>query len=72
MDRSDKERDLGTERDDYRVEAVTFFGRWTVASFPTLEQAERRVQELEAEMERQPRGYVQYVVRRPSGGRPRL
>lgn len=57
----------GRDRDDYGVEAVTFFGRWEVASFPTLEQAERRVQELEEEMERQPRGYVQYVVRRPSG-----
>jgi hypothetical protein len=56
-------------RGDYSVEAVTFFGRWQVASFPTLEQAERRVQELEEEMERQPRGYVQYVVRRPSEGR---
>jgi hypothetical protein len=59
----------GRAGDDYSVEAVTFFGRWRVASFPTLEQAERRVQELEEEMERQPRGYVQYVVRRPSEGR---
>ncbi|PLS83369.1 MAG: hypothetical protein CYG60_22050 [Actinobacteria bacterium] len=48
----------------YRVLAVTFFGKVEVARFPTLEQAEHRVAELNEWVERNPRGYVQYVVRR--------
>ncbi len=35
-----------------------------VARFPTLKQAEHRVAELNEWVERNPRGYVQYVVRR--------
>lgn len=63
---------MGTAREDgYSVVAVMFFGEREVARLPTLEQAERLVLELEEEMERQPRGYVQYVVRPASGGRRR-
>jgi hypothetical protein len=40
-----------------------FFGKQEIARFPTREQAEQRVAELNEAMERQPRGYVQYVVR---------
>ncbi|MGH3148840.1 MAG: hypothetical protein ACRDTR_23925 [Rubrobacter sp.] len=50
-------------RDEYRVVAVTLFGKIEVASYPTLEQAEWRARELNAEAERSPRGYIQYLVR---------
>ena len=56
----------------YSVVAVVFFTRQTLARFPTREQAEQLAAELNEAMERQPRGYVQYVVhpaaKRPWGG----
>ena len=47
----------------YRVVAVMFFGEQEVARFPTREQAEWRAKMLNEESERNPRGYVQYLVR---------
>jgi hypothetical protein len=47
----------------YKVVAVMFFGEQEVARFPTREQAERRAGELNEWAERNPRGYVRYVVR---------
>jgi hypothetical protein len=58
------------EPDGFKVMAVTLFGKIEVARYPTLEQAEWRVRELNEEAERSPRGYIQYVVRpaqRPIG-----
>ena len=43
--------------------AVTFFGKAEVARFSTLEQAEWRAKTLNEHSERNPRGYIQYVVR---------
>ncbi len=40
-----------------------FFGKREVGRFPTLEQAERRAREMNEWAERNPRGYVQYLVR---------
>jgi hypothetical protein len=48
----------------YKVVAVMFFGEQEVGRFPTREQAEWRAQELSEWAERNPRGYVQYLVRR--------
>ena len=47
----------------FSVVAVTLFGKWEAARYPTREQAEWRAQELNTAAERHPRGYVQYVVR---------
>ncbi len=47
----------------FSVMAVTLFGKWEVARFPTREQAEWRVRELKKEAERSPRGHIEYVVR---------
>ena len=47
----------------YKVVAVMFFGQWEVGRFPTLEQAEWRATEMNEWAERNPRGYVQYLVR---------
>jgi len=44
------------------VVAVMFFGKKEVARFPTREQAEWRAKELNEHSERNPRGYVQYLV----------
>ncbi len=58
------------EPDGFKVVAVTLFGKIEVARYPTLEQAEWRVKELSEEAERNPRGYIQYLVRpaqRPAG-----
>lgn len=55
---------------EFSVLAVTLFGKWEAGRFPTREQAEWRAQELNEESERQPRGYVSYLVR-PAGERPR-
>ncbi len=49
--------------EEFRVVAVSFFGKWSVATLPTREQAEWRAKELNEWSERSPRGYVQYVVR---------
>ncbi len=51
------------EEAGYRVVAVMFFGEQEVARFSTLEQAEWRVRELNEWSERNPRGYIRYVVR---------
>jgi hypothetical protein len=47
----------------FSVVAVTLFGKWSVATFPTREQAEWRAKELNEWSERNPGGYVQYLVR---------
>ena len=47
----------------YKVVAVMFFGKWEVGRFPTREQAEWQAKELNEWAERNPRGYVQYLVR---------
>ena len=52
-----------TERRSFSVVAVTFFGKKEVARYPTREQAEWKARELNEWSERNPRGYVQYVVR---------
>jgi hypothetical protein len=52
-----------TEERSFSVVAVTFFGKQEVARYPTLEQAEWRAKELNAWAERNPRGYIQYLVR---------
>jgi hypothetical protein len=52
-----------TEERSFSVVAVTFFGKREVARYPTREQAERRAKELNEWSERNPRGYVQYLVR---------
>ena len=51
------------EERSFSVVAVTFFGKWEVGRFPTREQAEWRAKELNEQAERNPRGYVQYLVR---------
>lgn len=48
---------------DYKVVAVMFFGEKEVGRFPTREQAEWRAREMNEWAERNPRGYVQYLVR---------
>jgi len=52
------------------VVAVTFFGKKEVAHYPTREQAEWRTKELNEWAERNPRGYVQYLVRPVDEPRP--
>jgi hypothetical protein len=47
----------------FSVVAVTFFGKREVGRFPSREQAEWRAKELNEHSERNPRGYVQYLVR---------
>lgn len=47
----------------YRVVAVMFFGEREVGRFLTLEQAEWRAREMNEWAERNPRGYIQYLVR---------
>ncbi len=59
------------ERGSFGVVAVTFFGKKEVARYPTREQAEWKASELNEWAERNPRGYVQYVVRPASEPRPR-
>jgi hypothetical protein len=51
------------EEHPFSVVVVTFFGKREVARYPTLEQAEWKARELNAWAERNPRGYVQYLVR---------
>lgn len=47
----------------YKVVAIVFFREREIARFPTLEQAEWRAKEMNEWSERNPRGYVQYLVR---------
>ena len=51
------------EEREFSVVAVMLFGERSVGRFPTREQAEWRAKELNEWSERNPRGYVQYVVR---------
>ncbi len=51
------------ENNGFKVVAASLFGGIEVARYPTLEQAEWRAEQLAAEAERSPRGYVQYVVK---------
>jgi hypothetical protein len=51
------------EEHEFEVVAVMLFGKVRVARYPTREQAEWRARELNAWAERNPRGYVQYLVR---------
>ena len=58
------------EEERFEVVAVTLFGKIVVARYATLEQAEWQAEKLNEESERNPRGYVQYLVRpaqRPAG-----
>jgi hypothetical protein len=50
------------EERSFSVVAVTFFGKREVGRFATREQAEWRAKELNEWSERNPRGYVQYLV----------
>jgi hypothetical protein len=54
-------------REGFEVVAVTLFGKIVVARYPTLEQAEWRARDLSEEAERNPRGYIQYLVRPKEG-----
>lgn len=51
------------EEREFSVVAVMYFGERSVGQFPTREQAEWRARELNEWSERNPRGYVQYLVR---------
>ena len=51
------------EEAGYKVVAIVFFREHEIARFETREQAEWRAQELNAWSERNPRGYVQYLVK---------
>ena len=51
------------EKEGFEIVAATLFGKIVVARYPTLEQAEWRARELNAEAERSPRGYLQYMAR---------
>lgn len=64
---------MGNEKVEtgYTVLAVTLFGKREVARYPAFEQAEHQAKELNEHSERNPRGYVQYVVRPTNGRRPR-
>ncbi len=57
------------EKAGYRVVAVVFFREREVARFATREQAEWRAKELNEWAERNPRGYIHYLVRPAAGTR---
>ena len=50
------------EERSFSVVAVMLFGKREVDRFPTREQAEWRAKELNEEAEKNPRGYIQYLV----------
>ena len=52
------------DEEEFSVVAVMLFGKRSVGRFPTREQAEWRARELNEEAERNPRGYIQYLVQR--------
>ncbi len=58
------------QRRYFSVVAVTFFGKKEVARYPTREQAEWKAKELNEWAERNPRGYVQYLVRATEEPKP--
>ena len=51
------------EEEHFEVVAVMLFGKIVVARYATLEQAEWQARHLSEEAERNPRSYVQYLVR---------
>ena len=51
------------DEEGFSVVAVMLFGKRRVDRFPTREQAEWRAKELNEQSERNPRGYIQYLVR---------
>jgi hypothetical protein len=51
------------DEEEFSVVAVMLFGKREVGRFPTREQAEWRAKELNEQSERNPRGYIQYLVR---------
>ena len=55
------------EKERFEVVAVTLFGKIVVARYATLEQAEWQARHLSEEAERNPRGYVEYLVRHAGG-----
>jgi hypothetical protein len=60
------------DEDEFNVVAVMLFGKQRVDRFPIREQAEWRAKELNEEAERNPRGYIQYLVQpvaKPGGKR---
>ncbi len=50
------------DKREFKVLAVTLFGKIQISRHPTREQAEWRIRELEAEAERNPRSFTQYVI----------
>ena len=50
------------DEEGFSVVAVMLFGKRRVGRFPTREQAEWRTKELNEQSERNPRGYIQYLV----------
>ncbi len=60
-------RRVPVQKEGFEVVAATLFGKMVVARYPTLEQAEWRAGQLNAEAERSPRGYLQYLVRPARG-----
>ena len=60
------------DEEEFSVVAVMLFGKCNVGTFPTREQAEWRAKELNEQSERNPRGYIQYLVQpvtKPPGKR---
>lgn len=55
-------KDREEEAGGFSVVAVTAFGKLRVARYATRELAEHRATELNAWAERNPRGYVHYLV----------
>ena len=58
---------MGRVEARFKLMAITFFGEKEIARYSTLEEAEQRAEEMNEHAERNPRGYVQYVVRRVGG-----
>ena len=59
------------DEEEFDVVAVMIFGKRRVGRFPTREQAEWRAKELNEQSERNPRGYIQYLVQRVEKPRPK-
>ncbi len=58
---------IGSVEARFKLMAITFFGEKEISRHSTLEEAEQRAEEMNEHAERNPRGYVQYVVRRSGG-----
>jgi hypothetical protein len=72
MERIGGQGTVMADEDQFSVVAVSFFGKWSVGTFPTREQAEWRAKELNDWSERYPRGIIQYLVQpaeKPRGER---